>query len=258
MNDLNGTNRSQGIPVNSVPKHVAIIMDGNGRWATSRGLPRVEGHRRGAATVRMVVEEARKMGIRYLTLFAFSTENWNRPKTEVSTLMKLFARHLESELKLLRENNIRLRAVGNREKLPESVRERLEMVERETLNCDGMDLVLAVSYGGREEITAAVRKICAAVKNGQLKIEQVSEETIAQHLYAPDLPEPELLIRTSGEYRISNFLLWQLAYTEIVVTPVLWPDFSRSDFASCIKEFGSRLRRFGLTSEQIKESRTNV
>ncbi len=237
----------------SVPRHVAIIMDGNGRWAGSRGLPRVEGHRAGVRSVRSVVEESRRLGVRYLTLFCFSSENWKRPKAEVSALMSLFKSHLDSELDLMLRNDIRLRAVGELSKLPAFVQDTLKVREERTARLSGMDLVLAVSYGGREEIVHASRQIAARVKSGEIELSQINEQTFSQSLYAADIPDPDLLIRTSGENRISNFLLWQLAYTEIVVSPVYWPDFDAKEYQRCIQEFNGRARRFGLTAEQVSE-----
>lgn len=237
-----------------LPKHVAIIMDGNGRWAKRRFLPRVEGHRNGAKSVRMVVEESRRLGIRYLTLFAFSTENWRRPQDEVGGLMQLFVQYLESELELLLKNGIRLRAMGDLSRLPPSVREILRRNEERTEQLDGMELILAVSYGGREEIVQATRKIAQAIAVGELAPESITEETFGHFLYLPDVPDPDLLIRTSDETRISNFLLWQLAYSEIVVSSTLWPDFSRDEYYRCLNVFAGRNRRFGLTQEQIVSS----
>jgi undecaprenyl diphosphate synthase len=230
---------------------MAIIMDGNGRWAKKRFLPRLEGHRNGAKTVRMVVEEARRLGIRHLTLFAFSTENWRRPEDEVGGLMHLFVQHLESELELLLKNDIRLRAMGNLSKLPPAVRALLERNEERTKHLTGMDLILAVSYGGRDELVQGFRKLGKAIQAGQLDPESITEEVVSSSLYLPDVPDPDLLIRTSDETRISNFLLWQLAYAEIVVSPQLWPDFSRDELYRCLNVFAGRNRRFGLTQEQV-------
>jgi len=234
------------------PNHLAIIMDGNGRWAQSRGLPRVEGHRAGAKTVRMVVEESRRLGIRHLTLFAFSTENWNRPEAEVSALMRLFVQYLESELELLCSKGIRLRAMGDLAKLPGSVREMLSRTEASTAANRDMDLILAVSYGGRDEIVHAARRIASEVAEGRLDPESVTVDSVRAGLYLPDVPDPDLLIRTSDESRISNFMLWQLAYAEIVVTPVFWPDLSREELHRCLDIFAGRSRRFGLTGEQVR------
>ncbi len=254
-----GTKPSDSEPaaLPAVPAHVAFIMDGNGRWAQARHLPRVEGHRAGAKTVRMVVEESRRLGIRYITLFAFSSENWGRPEGEVSALMKLFAHYLESELDLLLKNGIRLRAIGDLERLPPAVRESLRRNEERTKSEVGMDLILAVSYGSRQEITQAVRTIASRVKDGELEVEDITPETVRGALYAPDVPDPELLIRTSLENRISNFLLWQLAYSEIVVSPLYWPEFSKEEFARCLSDFSKRSRRFGLTKEQIEERKAS-
>jgi undecaprenyl diphosphate synthase len=239
----------RGVPA-VLPRHLAIIMDGNGRWAKKRFLPRIEGHRNGAKTVRMVVEEARRLGIRHLTLFAFSTENWRRPDEEVGGLMHLFVQHLESELGLLLKNDIRLRAMGNLSRLPAAVRDLLARNEERTKDLTGMDLILAVSYGGRDELVQGFRKLGKAIQEGDLDPESITEEIVSRSLYLPDLPDPDLLIRTSDETRISNFLLWQLAYSEIVVSPQLWPDFSRDEFYRCLHVFAGRNRRFGLTQEQ--------
>jgi undecaprenyl diphosphate synthase len=233
-------------------------MDGNGRWARKRFLPRVEGHRAGAKTVRMIVEESRRLGIRYLTLFAFSTENWQRPQDEVSALMKLFCQYLESELDLMCRNDIRLRAIGDLGRLPKEVRDSLQRNFEKTRDNKSMDLILAVSYGGRDELVNAAKRIAEKVAHGELATNAISERTISENLYAPDVPDPDLLIRTSDENRISNFLLWQLAYSEIVVTPVLWPDFSKDEYSRCLKEYAGRTRRFGLTDEQLEETRTHV
>lgn len=234
-----------------LPRHMAIIMDGNGRWAKKRFLPRLEGHRNGAKTVRMVVEEARKLGIRHLTLFAFSTENWRRPEEEVGGLMHLFVQHLESELELLLKNDIRLRAMGNLARLPAAVRELLQRNEERTKHLTGMDLILAVSYGGRDELVQGFRKLGKAIQSGELNPEAITEEMVSGSLYLPDVPDPDLLIRTSDETRISNFLLWQLAYAEIVVSSQLWPDFSRDELYRCLHVFAGRNRRFGLTQDQV-------
>lgn len=234
-----------------IPRHMAIIMDGNGRWARKRLMPRVHGHRQGAKTVRMVVEEARRLGVRYLTLFAFSTENWKRPEDEVGGLMQLFVQHLESELEVLLKNGVRLRAMGNLAHLPQSVRDLLARNEERTKHLDGMDLILAVSYGGRDELVQAFRKMASDVEKGVLQSESICEEDVQRALYLPDVPDPDLLIRTSGETRISNFLLWQLAYAEIVVSSQLWPEFSRDELYRCLHVFAGRNRRFGKTQEQL-------
>jgi undecaprenyl diphosphate synthase len=243
-----------GVEDRVLPRHVAIIMDGNGRWARERRLPRVEGHRMGAKTVQMVVEESRRLGIRYLTLFAFSTENWKRPRLEVNTLMRLFRQYLLSERELLIENGVRLRAIGRRESLPEVTRTALEEVERATEHLQGMELILALSYGGRDELVQATQSIAKKVKEGALAVEEISEKTIQDNLFAPDIPDPDLLIRTSREYRVSNFLLWQLAYSEIVVSSLYWPAFTKDAFMECLTEYSTRSRRFGLTSEQLLQA----
>lgn len=256
MSRSNGHSASLGALVtDKLPKHVAIVMDGNGRWAKRRFLPRVEGHRAGAKSVRMVVEESRRLGIRYLTLFAFSTENWQRPGEEVSALMKLFAQYLESELELMLRHDVRLRAIGDLSRLPQPVRESLERNMARTASAQGMDLILAISYGGREELVNACRGIAQQVASGNLELAQISAEHVRAALYAPDIPDPDLLIRTSDEFRISNFLLWQLAYSEIVVTPVLWPDFDQNEYHRCLHNYAARERRFGLTDEQVSTSR---
>lgn len=234
-----------------IPVHLAVIMDGNGRWAKSRMLPRVEGHRMGARTVRMIVEECCRLGIRYLTVYAFSTENWGRPRDEVSTLMKLFEHYLTKELELFVKHNVRLRAIGDRSKLPANIVQALDNAERLTMHNTAMDFVLAVSYGGRDEIIQGIKRFGELVKSGQAEPGEITEASFRRFLFAPDLPDPDLLIRTSDEHRISNFLLWQLAYSEIVVTPVLWPDFSKEELLRCLQEFSERSRRFGLTADQV-------
>lgn len=244
-------NGIQNGEVQSVPRHVAIIMDGNGRWAGRRFMPRIEGHRNGAKAVRMCVEECRRLGIRHLTLFAFSSENWQRPGQEVSGLMQLFMQYLESEVELLEKHGIRLRAMGERARLPRSVQELLTRTEERTKHLDQMDLILAISYGGRDEIVSTARAIADRVKAGELDPSSITSEVFKEHMYLPEIPDPDLLIRTSDENRISNFLLWQLAYSEIVVSPVFWPDFSKEELMRCLKEFAGRSRRFGLTQEQI-------
>lgn len=234
-----------------IPKHVAIIMDGNGRWATKRLLPRLAGHRAGASSLRNALKFCRKNGIRYLTVYAFSTENWNRPAEEVQGLMTLFVEHLASETNELIKNNIRLRVIGDLSKFAPEVKQKLDESLQRTLTCDGLDLILALSYGGRLELVQGMQIIAQKVAKGELAPEQITDATISASLYAPDVPDPDLMIRTSGEMRISNFLLWQLAYAEIVVTPTLWPDFDEAEFERCLKEYAGRERRFGKTSAQI-------
>lgn len=249
---------NNGSSINRLPKHVAIIMDGNGRWAKSRGLPRVEGHRAGAKTVRKIVEESRRLGIKFLTLYAFSSENWQRPKEEVWALMKLFERYLDSEQKLMLDNDIRLRVIGCREKLAPDLLAKVVEVEKATEHCQAMTLVLAISYGAREELVQATKKIVQRVMTGELIAEQIDADTVQAHLYAPTVPDPDVLIRTSDEFRISNFLLWQLAYSEIVVSSVLWPDFDESEYQRCLHIYSQRSRRYGLTAEQLLEQGAQI
>lgn len=237
------------------PRHVAVIMDGNGRWAKKRLFERIEGHRQGAKTVRMLVEECRRRGIRYLTLFSFSTENWSRPEAEVSGLMALFERYLKSEVAELKKNGVRLRAIGELSRLPSSVQKALNTAIEETAGCDGLDLILAISYGGRAEIVSAAKRLVEDFVSRKLSVDEIDDRALAARMYAPDVPDPELLIRTSGEMRISNFLLWQVAYSELVVSPLLWPDFSAAEFERCLQEFAGRGRRFGKTGDQILEAR---
>jgi undecaprenyl diphosphate synthase len=253
MGSSNGNSTSKS----NLPRHVAIIMDGNGRWAKRRHLPRIEGHRQGAKTVHMVVEECRRLGVEYLTLFAFSTENWQRPAEEVSALMKLFEHYLQSELSRLLENGIRLRAIGDLDRLPVNVRSILRENEEATKNLQGMQLILAVSYGGREEILNAARKLAKSVEQGKRSADSIDAQALRNELYGHDIPDPDLLIRTSDENRISNFLLWQLAYSEIVVSPLFWPEFSKEEFHRCIAEYGKRTRRFGLIDEQLGQQGIN-
>ena len=229
-------------------------MDGNGRWAQRRGLSRLEGHRRGKEAVRNIVETSREIGLSYLTLYAFSSENWQRPPHEVRALMGLLNRYLRTELRRMMRYNIRLRYVGDLERLPANVRKSLLDVIAATKENTGLTVVLAVSYGAREEIVAAVQSLAEAVRRGQLDPQEIDEQTIDNTLWTADIPDPDLLIRTSGEFRISNFLLWQLAYTEIYVTETLWPDFDRDAFLQALAEYQSRDRRFGRTAEQRGET----
>jgi len=238
-----------------LPRHVAIIMDGNGRWASGRGLPRIEGHRRGKDAVRAVVESARRLGIPYLSLYAFSSENWNRPQDEVNGLMGLLRRYLVSELRKMMKNQIRLVAIGNLKKLPRDVQEALRRNMEATRHNTGMTVVLAVSYGGREEITDAMRALAREVSRGTLDPEQICEEMVSGRLSTAGIPDPDLLIRTSGEMRISNFLLWQIAYAELYITPTLWPDFKEAEFVAALAHYQNRERRFGRTPEQIERER---
>jgi len=224
---------------------VAIIMDGNGRWAKKRRLPRVQGHRTGVESVRAVVRTAGELAINYLTLYAFSVENWNRPKEEVDTLMKYLARFLKGETDELMRNNVRLEVIGQVYRLPEFVQKQLAETQATLERNNGLTLVLALSYGSRTEIVEAVRGIAAKVKEGKLDPAEINEKIFADHLYTRAYPDPDLLIRTSGELRISNFLLWQISYAELVVTPTMWPDFRRAQFLSALEEYARRNRRFG-------------
>jgi undecaprenyl diphosphate synthase len=228
-----------------VPKHVAVIMDGNGRWAQKRKLPRIAGHRAGADAVREIVEAARELEVRYLTLYTFSSENWKRPRKEVDALMGLLRKFMKDELDEMRHYGIGMQVIGRIDMLPTSVQEEIRETIAKTADCDKMTVVLALSYGGRLEIVDAARKIAADCKDGRLDPSAIDEKLFAEHLYLPDCPEPDLLIRTSGECRLSNFMLWQLSYSEICFTPTLWPDFSKEDFCRAIIDYQNRDRRFG-------------
>jgi undecaprenyl diphosphate synthase len=241
-------------PVNpeNLPGHIAIIMDGNGRWAEQRSLPRVAGHKQGVESVRAVVEGCRETGIAVLTLYAFSRENWNRPKWEVKALMQLLGQYLKSEIENLHKNGIALRVIGNIEQLPEKLQRELQRAIEYTRNNTKMILNVALSYSGRAEIIRAVRQTAEAVLNKKLSLEDISEATFESFLYTHGLPDPDLLIRTSGEYRLSDFLTYQVAYTELVVTPTLWPDFRKKHLSMAIQEYQKRERRFGLTGNQVR------
>jgi undecaprenyl diphosphate synthase len=225
--------------------HIAIIMDGNGRWAKERGLPRAEGHRAGAESIREVTQACIELGVKYLTLYAFSSENWNRPKNEVDGLMKLLDRFLDDKASELDKQNIRLLAIGDLDRLPAATRKRLDRIQEQTKNHQTMTLVLALSYGAREEITAAVRSIAKAVVAGEISPEEIDPELFSRHLYTKNIPDPDLLIRTSGEMRVSNFLLWQISYSEIVIVKKMWPDFRQGDLFAAVEEYKKRHRRFG-------------
>jgi undecaprenyl diphosphate synthase len=240
------------IDTTNLPKHLSIIMDGNGRWAKQKGLLRAMGHENGTKSVKATIEACAKLGIEFLTLYAFSTENWNRPKLEVETLMKLLVNSLKKELQTLKDNNIKLNAIGNLEKLPKSAQKELLDVIEATKDNSRMTLTLALSYGSREEIVNAVRNISHKVKNNIISIDTIDDSIINEHLYTQNLPDVDLLIRTSGEHRISNFLLWQIAYAELYFTDVLWPDFNEHHLYEAIISYQKRERRFGKTSEQIK------
>ena len=244
-------NTIESIKQGPIPGHLAIIMDGNGRWAKERGKMRVFGHENGVKAVRNTVETAAGLGVKYLTLYAFSTENWKRPKLEVDTLMQLLVSSLKKELKTLHKNNIRLNAIGRINTLPKKAMEELEEVIKQTRQNDAMTLTLALSYGSREELTSAFRTLATEVKNNIISPADIDETIINNHLYTHDLPDVDLLIRTSGEFRISNFLLWQIAYAELYFTSVFWPDFSEAHLIEAIKSYQNRERRFGKTSEQL-------
>ncbi|MBQ5751257.1 MAG: isoprenyl transferase [Bacteroidaceae bacterium] len=237
------------IDMERVPKHIAIIMDGNGRWAQQRGKERHEGHQAGAVAVRKLVEDALKLGVKYLTLYTFSTENWKRPVAEVAALMVLLFESVEEELFV--KHNVAFRVIGDLSKLPDDVRERLNGCSERTAKNDAMTLVLALSYSSKWEITEAVRSIAAKVKEGSLEVENISDATIDSELATSFMPDPDLLIRTGKEQRLSNFLLWQMAYSEFYFSEVLWPDFDKNELCKAIYEYQSRQRRYGLTGEQV-------
>jgi len=242
----------ESVDKSRVPQHVAIIMDGNGRWARKLGNQRLFGHRKGVNSVTTSVEIASELGVKYLTLYAFSTENWSRPKDEVDGLMSLLVSTIESETPNLNKNNIRLNAVGDLESLPVGVREKLQKAIDNTSTNSGLVLTLALSYSARWEIIKAVKDICTDVKSGKLDVDAINEQTFSLYLTTREIPDPELIIRTSGEQRISNFLLWQCAYSEFYFSPVLWPDFSKEEFINAIVDYQKRERRFGKTSDQVK------
>ena len=228
-----------------IPQHVAVIMDGNGRWATQRGYPRVAGHREGVKAVRSTVRAATRLPLRYLTLYAFSTENWSRPKDEVSTLMMLLERSIRGELPEMMERNVRLRVIGRTEGVPLPVLRGIDYVVGQTARNTGLNLLMAFNYGGRDELLDAFRTLARQVAAGELKPDDIDESHVSRALYTSDVPDPDLLIRTSGEMRVSNFLLWQIAYTELWVTPTFWPDFGPADLYRAIADFQGRTRRFG-------------
>lgn len=234
-----------------VPEHVAIIMDGNGRWAQARGMERSAGHVEGVNTVRRITEIASETGVKYLTLYTFSTENWNRPADEVNMLMHLIVTAIERETPDLIRNNVRLTMIGDMERLPDFAAERLQRCFADTAHCTGLNLILALSYSARWEITRAVREIVREVGEGDLLAEDITDETVSTHLTTAGIPDPDLLIRTGGDFRISNFMLWQLSYSEIIITDHYWPDFTKQDFVDCIVSYQGRQRRFGLTAEQL-------
>jgi undecaprenyl diphosphate synthase len=237
--------RTAHIDAIAVPRHVAIIMDGNGRWAAARGLPRAEGHRRGVEALRRTVRAAGDLGIQFLTIFSFSAENWSRPSTEIRELMMLLRRFVRHDLAELNSNGVRVRVIGERENLADDIRRLLDEAEQLTKNNDKLILVVAFNYGARQEIARAAQRLAAAVSAGDLAVSAVTADKLASYLDAPDLPDPDLIIRTSGEQRLSNFLLWQAAYSELVFVPIYWPDFDHATLESAITEYRRRERRFG-------------
>lgn len=233
-----------------IPSHVAIILDGNGRWAKKRGMPRNYGHVQGAKTVEVICEEAYRMGIQYLTVYAFSTENWNRPRDEVDALMGLLRNYMKTCLKTAAKNNMCVRIIGEKSRLDDDIRRRMEELEEATKGNTGLHFQIAINYGGRDEIVRAVRRLAAETAEGKLRAEEITEEKISEALDTHGIPEPDLLIRTCGEQRISNFLLWQLAYTEFYFTPVAWPDFSKEELEKAVEAYNKRDRRYGLVKEE--------
>ncbi len=241
------------IKADKLPRHVAVIMDGNGRWAKARMLRRIVGHRKGVETVRVIVEECSRVGIGYLTLYAFSAENWSRPKTEVHALMALLKKYIRMEVPRMQQNNIRFNVIGAREELPPDVRQVVSDAIAVTSGNTGMTLTLALSYGARQEIVRACRSVAADIAAGRIAPEAMTEKDLASYLYTADMPDPDLLIRTSGETRVSNFLLWQMAYTELYFTEVNWPDFTVQELHKAFNDFRQRERRYGMTSDQLRE-----
>ncbi len=240
------------LDLTNIPKHLAIIMDGNGRWAKKKGAMRIFGHRHAIQAVKDAIEGADNLGIRYLTLFSFSTENWSRPQDEVRALMELLVKTIIDEISLMMKNNIRLISIGDVSSLPKSAYEKLLEAQRETENNSGLTVILALSYSGQWELTQATKRIAQKVSEGKLNPEEITQQTVADHLETAGIPDPELMIRTSGEFRISNFLLWQLAYTELYFSPVLWPDFRIEHLYAAVEDYQKRERRFGKTGEQVK------
>jgi len=241
----------QSIDPKKLPQHVAVIMDGNGRWAKKRAFSRIRGHEEGAESVREIVRTSREIGIRWLTLYAFSEENWKRPAYEIKALMKLLKDYLKSELDEMKENNIRFQTIGRTHKLPRDVREAISRTREQTSGNRGMTLTLALSYGSRQEIVDTIRVLAEGVQRGDITPEDISEERVAASLYTAGMPDPDLLIRTSGESRVSNFLLWQISYAELYITPTLWPEFRKEEYLEAIAEYQKRERRFGATSDQL-------
>ena len=239
------------IDKSKIPNHIAIIMDGNGRWAKQRGTQRIFGHRNGVSSVRSAIETSAELGVKYLTLYAFSTENWNRPKLEVDALMSLLINTINTETETLIKNNISLKTIGDREALPKAVQKKINEVILKTSVCTGLTVILALSYSSRWEITNAAKQLLKDFSNGMIQSENINEELFSSYLTTVGIPDPELMIRTSGEFRISNFLMWQLAYTELYFTPTLWPDFDKEELYKAIIDYQKRERRFGKISEQL-------
>lgn len=239
------------LDLTKIPRHIAIIMDGNGRWAKKKGAMRIFGHRHAIQAVKDAIEGADNLGVKYLTLFSFSTENWSRPQDEVKALMELLVKTIIDEIALMMKNNIRLEVIGDIESLPKSAYEKLMEARKATADNTGLTVILALSYSGQWEITQATKRIAQKISEGKLKPEDITQQTFADHLDTAGIPDPELMIRTSGEYRISNFLLWQLAYTELYFTPVLWPDFRTEHLYAAVEDYQKRERRFGKTGEQV-------
>jgi undecaprenyl diphosphate synthase len=240
------------LDLTKIPRHIAIIMDGNGRWAKKKGAMRIFGHRHAIQAVKDAIEGADNLGVRYLTLFSFSTENWSRPQEEVKALMELLVKTIIDEISLMMKNNISLEVIGDIESLPKSAYEKLMEAKKLTASNTGLTVILALSYSGQWEIAQAAKRIAQKISEGKLKPEEVTQQTVTDHLDTAGIPDPELMIRTSGEYRISNFLLWQLAYTELFFTPVLWPDFRKEHLYAAVEDYQKRERRFGKTGEQVK------
>ena len=232
-----------------IPTHVALILDGNGRWAKKRGLPRQMGHKKGCETVEQIVEDAARLGIRYLTVYGFSTENWKRPEEEVGALMQLFRFYTKRLLKIATESNVRVKMIGERSRFAQDIIDGINQLEEQTKDNTGLTFVIAVNYGGRDEITRAVKKVMADCKDGKITEDEMTEKLFASYLDTADIPDPDLLIRTSGEERLSNYLLWQLAYTEFYFTPVAWPDFSKEELEKAVEAYNHRDRRYGLVTE---------
>lgn len=234
----------------NVPQHIAIILDGNGRWAKAKGMPRNYGHAQGSKNVERICEEAYKMGVKYLTVYAFSTENWSRPKEEVDALMKLLRNYMKTCLKTAAKNRMKVRVLGDKTRLDKDIRTRIDELEKATVDNDGLNFQIALNYGSRDEMIRAMKKMAADCKNGKLEVEDISEKVFETYLDTHDIPDPDLLIRTSGELRLSNYLLWQLAYTEFYFTDVLWPDFTKQELEKAILHYNNRDRRFGGTKEE--------